>query len=240
MIKERFSKLPIPVHKISVSDLKGLYEAFPGLKRYFNSIPKGITDLRDLPVGRTYQMYDPIEQAKVVKYIVFMYDPESDLIHEYPEDVRLRKEAAAKEAGYDRDPNGNFSDYIVSIMDFKEPQVIEWILDFLKARKNYTWNEIVFIEEEIDLLSRNRVEALRNGKVEAGLMKLMEERTEKRTILYKKFWAETGDLKEHADRKLFPISPENVFAELQVPAEVWGLRQIIDVSKTAGVQEEAP
>jgi hypothetical protein len=230
MRKERFSGLPIPVHKIKADTPEEIFKEYPGLKRYFQTIPVGIKDLKNLPQSKTYAHWPGEVYGRLMRYIVFNYDPESDLIQEYPEDVRLRKEAALKEAGFKRRPDGEWNEYEKSIIDFREPQLVDFVLDYLKARKHYVWSEIVFVEEEIDLLNRKRAESIKEGKVTPELLKLTEERAEKRASLYRKFWANTGDLKENGEKKLYPISPENVFYELLVPDDVKEVIQVKDVS----------
>ena len=226
MKTERFSKLPYPIHKNTSLSPADLFEELPGLRRYFNSIPKGIKDLDDLPEGRRST---PLDIVKIIKYIVFLYDPETDLTYEYSDDIRLRKEAAAREAGFKRESNGDWPQHVADILDFKNEAVVDWIIDFLKVRKNTIWTEIKFIEEELDSLNRSRAESIRIGNIKSDIMNLTRERQDELYVLYKKFYADHTDLKAKTEDRLFPVTPENVFKELKVGKEIYQMRQIKDV-----------
>lgn len=248
MQQERFSRLQFPVHKVTAKTPEELFVILPGLRRYFQRL---VTDgeYEVLVVeadGKTKKVLAPGYQpkyrgifiddlVKVIKYIVLVYDPESDILTEYPDDLRLMKEAGAKEAGFKRNPDGEWPLYIQDILDFKEKSVVDWIVDYLKVKKNPIWTQIKFIEEELETLYRQRQAALLRGEVKADLMKLIKERTDERDSLYKRFYAEHSDLKKATQDELYPVSPENVFKELKIPQEVAKIRQVRDVPKDTGV-----
>jgi hypothetical protein len=227
--QERFSRLQFPVHKVTAQTPVELFEILPGLRRYFQRL----TNEGDACYRGPYAD----DLVKVIKYIVFVYDPESDLLSEYPDDFRLLKETAAKEAGFKRNKDGEFPLYVQDIIDFKEKQITGFILDYLKVKKNAIWTEIKFIEEELDSMYRSRAKAISEGTIKADLMNLIKTRIEERENLYKRFYAEHSDLKKATQDDIYPVSPENVFKELKIPPEIWKVRQVKDVSKTPGVPE---
>jgi len=242
--QDRFARLQFPVHQVDAKNPEEFFELLPGLRRYFQKLRWGKVKVTNA-FGGEPEMVDGIEAnyrgvfendiIKVVKYIVFMYDPDSDLLAEYPEDTRLRKEAAAKEAGFKRNQVGEWPPYIEDIFNLKEKQVTLWIVEYLKVKKNHIWTEIKYIEEEIELLQRQRMDAMIQGKVEPTMMKLIKDRLEERESLYKRFYAEHLDLKKATQDEIYPVSPENVFKEMKIPDEVWRVKQVKDVPKHAGV-----
>lgn len=248
--QERFARLQFPVHKMTAKTPVELFEILPGLRRYFQKlVPEGEYEIPS-PTNpgekikvpgyeAKYRGIFPDDLVKIIKYIVLLYDPESDILNEYPDDLRLMKEAAAKEAGFKRLRDGVWTESVERIFDFKEKAVVDWIVDYLKVKKNPIWMQIKFIEEELETLYRQRTAALLRNEVRQELMKLIRERTDERDILYKRFYSEHSDLKKATQDELYPISPENIFRELKIPAEITNLRQTRDVPKNAG-GEEAP
>ncbi|MEJ7644299.1 MAG: hypothetical protein WKF87_06870 [Chryseolinea sp.] len=247
LIPERFSRLQFPVHKITAKSPEELFEVLPGLRRYFQNLrPAEVKKIN----YQTKQVEDVVEGyeecyrgtfkddlVKVIKYIVYVYDPESDLINEYPDDVRLLKEAACKEAGFHRNKDGQWPLYVQDILDFKEKQVVGWILEYLKVKRNNVWSEIKFTEEELDTLYRQRTAALLKGEIKPELFKLVKERLEEKDHLLKRFYAEHGDLRKATEDDLYPVSPENVFKELKIPIEHTRVRQVKDVSQNNGIDK---
>lgn len=231
--QERFSKLPVPIHKVNAKTPEELFEAIPGLRRYFQQ-PRKIGEKDGIPIyDANYRGAEEADLPKVFKYIVFLYDPETELTQEYPDEIRLRKDAAAKEAGFRRMSQGDWPPHIQDIMDFKEPRVNRWILDYLKVRKNRLWSEIKMLEEELDVLDRSRADALAKGEIVKDGHKISKEKREELDSLYKKFYTGHQDLKEATEKELVVITPENVFSVLEIPEEYWKIRQIKDVPKEA-------
>lgn len=257
---ERFSKLPIPIHKVNVTSGEELFKIFPALRHYFASYvePADVekylrtpdSDIDFLENGG-FQFKDRTQRkleaelaychtgktlVQIFKYIMFVYDPDSDIIYEYPEDIRLVKDVAAKEAGFKRKSNGEWPNFLQKIMNFEDRIVTQWIMDYLKFRKKKTWTEIKILEEEIDFIQRNRVNSLLGGKVLADSSKLAKERQDELKIQYKIFYAEHRDLEKQVKDDQFPITPENVFKVLNIPDEVWKVRQVKDVPAAARPQ----
>lgn len=247
--QERFSRLQFPVHKVTAKNPVEFFETLPGLRRYFQRYSETLIDVeykkgdgtvvREKVKGHdaSYRGLTPDDLVKIFKYIVFVYDADSDLITEYPDDHRLLKEAAAKEAGWRRNKDGEFPPYVQDILNFKEKHVAAWILDYMKVKRNPIYKEIVFVEQELEVLYRSRTDALVSGRVDASLMSQIKQRLDEKDNLYKRFYAEHLDLKKATQDDLYPVSPENVFNELKIPPEIRKVRQVKDVSKDTGVLE---
>ena len=244
---ERFSRLQFPVHKITAKTPLELFEILPGLRRYFQKLNDAQVEVetkktdgsvvRELVDGfaPNYKGLYPDDLVKVIKYIVFIFDPDSDLVQEYPDDYRLRKEAAAKEAGYKRGKDGEFPPYVQRILDFKEKQVVDWILDYMKVKRNPIFKEINFVEQELEALYHSRAVALQEGRVEPQLLAQIKVRLDEKDVLYQRFYAEHTDLRKATQEEIYPVTPENVFKALQIPADFSKIRQVRDVSQNNGV-----
>lgn len=236
-IQERFSRLLFPIHKVNAKTGGELFQMFPGLRRFFANVkyPETLEDMATMPLE--YRMtWTPQVMVSILKYIVYVYDPESDLVFEYSEDLKLVKEAAAKEAGFHREKNGEWPDWLQKIMNFQDNVVTWWIVDYLKVRKNKVWADIRFAEEEIDFLNRDRAAALLEGRLAKDAMKQVSDRQNELQTLYKRFYAQHEDLKKVTEDEMFPITPENVYKELKIPTEFYQVRQVKDVPKEARPQ----
>ena len=217
-----FDNPPFPLHEISVTSIKELFNVFPGLERYFSTVGKG-----DIPM--------PVEALKFIKYVFFLYHPDSKLTGEYPDDLQLRKEAAAKAAKFNRGGEGEWPEDLQRAMNFGFPVINRLILDFLKVCKNPDWTEMKIIEQEIDSMNRLRVEHTNDPSKVKDLPEQTVKRRDRFDILQKKFFADHSDLKNATVEELFPISPENVFKELEkemeIPLHLKSVSQIKDVDK---------
>lgn len=85
----------------------------------------------------------------LVKFIMFLYDKNSQLIHEYQTDLKERKFAAAKDAGYHRKTGGTWGKEIQDVMDIQDHDATAAIMKFLKIQRHNVWTEIVVTEQEL-------------------------------------------------------------------------------------------
>ncbi|MGC3945337.1 MAG: hypothetical protein QM762_12625 [Chryseolinea sp.] len=247
--QERFSRLQFPVHKIAAKTALELFEALPGLRRYFQKFRDSVARVRVKDddgtervinvryLGDSYRGVDQEDLVRTIKYIVFVYDADSDLITEYQGDHKLLKDAAAKEAGFKRKKDGEWPPHVQDILDFKETQVVDWILDYMKVKRNSIYKEIVFIEQELESLYRSRADNLISGRVDNSLMSNIKVRLEEKDKLYQRFYADHLELKKATQDDLYPVTPENVFKVLKISPEVWKVRQPKDVPKDTGVHQ---
>jgi len=249
---ERHSRLPWPVHKIKAETPEELFQFLPGLKRFFQSVTTekvpsikvpgtkntNIREYEGNPVSKSkteegtpgsYFFNKPSDLVKFIVYVVLTYDPESDLVNEFPDELRLRKEAAAAEAGWVRESVSNeWPNWILDIFDLKDKMAVHYILDFLKAKKNLIWREIIQLQEELENIQFTRATDFQFA-IKNNYDLQAKRKREELESLFKRFYAEHSDLKKETEKELFPVSPENVFIELNVPEEFFKIRQVTDV-----------
>lgn len=232
---ERFSKLKHPVHKITAKTPDELFDQLPGLRRFFQRVT--VDKVTGLPVSRnkthegtvgSHFFNAPEDLVKFIKYVVFVYNPDSDLVTDYPE-LRPRKEAAAIEAGWKRDVVGEWPPFLEEIFTLKNRVSNQHILDYLKILKSNLWMEIIQIQEDIDYMNDVRMRD-RAFAIKEGYSDRIKESNDKLQLYLKKFYAEHNDLKNATVKDIFPISPENFFSELGVDEEWTKVRQVADVS----------
>ena len=204
MKKERFGKLRFRVDQLKPGDKLELM--FPALVD-----------------NKEFRAYTGYSKEILIKYIVFLYDPNSDIVDEF-EVLGDRKDAAATEAGYKRSPNGDWPRATREIMELKNKQVRAMILRFLKTIHNHVCTEICLLEQELDAYNAMRLEPLPkdtkkdNAELLAkrdNLMSMCEKRVRALEIHKIKFYADHDDLRELAEDDT-PISPENAIDILKV------------------------
>ncbi len=86
---------------------------------------------------------------QLVRFIMFLYDKNTQLIHEYQTDLKERKFAAAKDAGYYQKAGGGWGAEIQAVMDIQDHDATAAIMQFLKMQKHNVWTEIVVTEQEL-------------------------------------------------------------------------------------------
>lgn len=204
MKKERFGRLRFRVDQYKTGDNIDLM--FPALC--------------DNDEFRSYTGYS---RDTLIKYIVFLYDPNSALVEEF-ENLQNRKDAAATEAGYKRGKSGDWPESTKEIMNLKNDQARAMILRFLKTIHNHVWTEICLLEQELDVYNAMRMEPLPtdtkkdNSEILAkrdNLMAMCEKRVRALELHKLKFYADHDDLREKAEDE-FPITPENAVEMLKV------------------------
>jgi hypothetical protein len=233
---ERFSKLKHPVHKITAKTPDELFDQLPGLRRFFQRVT--VDKISGQPVSRnktpegtvgSHFFNTPEDLVKFIKYTVFVYNPDSDLVTDYGE-LRQRKEAAAIEAGWNREVHGDWPVFVEEILSMKNRVSNQHILDYLKILKSNLWMEIVQLQEDIDYMNEVRMRD-RALAIKENYSDKVKDSNEKLQVNLKKFYAEHNDLKNATVKDIFPISPENFYKELEVDEEWFKVRQVSDVSK---------
>lgn len=144
MSAERFSSLRYPFHKKAGQPLD---VAFPGLFKN--------EEFRRLKKRPSWE--------KIAKYILVLYDHNTDLLHEYPV-LRDRKEAAALEAGYLKDRKDAWPEEIETIMAIRDQASYDAIMCFLKIQNHAVWTNIVVTEQELDEFQSLRFMSIDMGK----------------------------------------------------------------------------
>jgi len=103
------------------------------------------------------------QYEKITKYILVLYDRNTDLLHEFQSDLKARKEAAAIEAGYVKDRDGEWPDEVQGMMDIKNKAVYDAILCFLKIQNHSVWTNIVVTEQELEEFQKLRFWSIDTG-----------------------------------------------------------------------------
>lgn len=148
MANERFSSLRYPFHKKVGQPLD---VAFPGLFKN--------AEFKRLKQRGTWE--------KIVRYILVLYDFNTDLLHEYPV-LRERKEAAALEAGYVKNSKDAWPDEIENIMAIRDHASYEAIMCFLKIQNHAVWTHIIATEQELEEFQGYRIMSIEMGKKKKG------------------------------------------------------------------------
>lgn len=170
-------------------------------------------------------------------YICLLYDYRSDLLEEYPSDLKARKEAAAITAGFERDKKGEFPKRIQDVMDMKDEDATNAILRFLKVQKHQVWVEIVVCEEELQQYQKIRFKALDekdediygSAKKKDTLLEASEKRRKQLKELYTEFYGDNKDvLDAEFEEMISPETAERILVE--VPGMVSSPTEPADVS----------
>lgn len=138
MNNDSFDRLRYPVHKYEPDhDLS----SEPRFRQIFN-----YQEFKDFgSENEEKQKY----LNKLIRYICFLYDPESPFQHDY-QNLLERKEAAATAAGFNRDTNEEWPEHVEGFFNFQDKEVVSMILRFLKIFKSYLWTEICTQEHELE------------------------------------------------------------------------------------------
>ena len=198
--KEKFSQLRFKIHKRKEG--QKIEEQFPGLFKW-----------------KELEPYKRPSRIKDLMYLIFLYDPDSDLIEEFPE-LHDRKDAAAVEAGLERKESGEWPVAVEKLMNLDDEKFIPAVLRYLKICNNTVWREIVATEQELDRMYILRMQDIPNtGTKDASeiykhrdqLEAMCNKRVANLKGLYKEFFSDNEDLKEETKDDMLPITPETVF-----------------------------
>ena len=105
---------------------------------------------------------------KLIRYIMFLYDKNTQLVQEFQHDLAERKDEAAKDAGFER-KDGKWGVKIQEVMDIKDEDVTAAIMRFLKIQKSHVWTEIIICEQELFDYRVLRFNPVGKGKGEGAL-----------------------------------------------------------------------
>lgn len=189
-IESRFGSLRYPVHTVTGP----LEQAFPDLFRH--------DEFKKLLLDKNGQ--------RLVKYLVFLYDYNSDLIFEHQTNLVARKDAAALEAGFARGSDDKWPKYLQKVMDMGDKLFVACILRYLKLQKNDVWMDIVTTEQELDEFQRMRmtpIKELDDTKQKDVLMKACDVRVKHLKNRYTEFFGLNKDLQAAEFEEM--ITPEN-------------------------------
>lgn len=181
---------------------------------------------------------------QLVRFIMFLYDKNTQLIHEYQTDLKARKEEAAKDAGYRRQTGGTWGKEIQDVMDIQDHDATAAIMKFLKIQRHNVWTEIVVTEQELfDYQVMRFTPVGKKGKKSTAddekkiiestvkkeaLRKACNERIAALEVLYEQFFGDNKDLIAAEFDEM--ITPEKAERLLQLtPAPYEEIKSTVDV-----------
>ncbi len=209
----RFDSLKYPVHRLK-----------PGEK-----VDKAFPRLFESPEFKA--LLKRADYNRLVCYIVLLYSKDTDLTHEFPKNLQARKDAAATEAGYERQ-KGKWQKQIQDVMDIRDKDATAAIFRFLKDQKYSVWTEVVVTEQELEEFQKLRFTTIaKKGSSDKDIMdaankkeKLMEAcetRIKYLDSLYKQFYEDHTDVQEaEFDEAITPETAERILAKEKPPFEV--------------------
>lgn len=180
----------------------------------------------------------------LIRYIFFLYDKNSQLIHEYQTDLKARKEEAAKDAGYRRQTGGTWGKEIQDVMDIQDHDATAAIMKFLKIQRHNVWTEIVVTEQELfDYQVMRFTPVGKKGKKSTAddekkiiestvkkeaLRKACNERIAALEVLYEQFFGDNKDLiAAEFDEMITPEKAERLLELTPAPYEE--IKSTVDV-----------
>lgn len=197
---DRFASLRYPIHTAT----QALDKAFPDLFKH--------KEFKRLRLRKDWE--------KVTRYLIYLYDHNSELSFEHEGDLKARKDAAAMEAGYMRDASGEWGASLEGIMDVSDKDFLRAVMCYLKIQKNDVWMDIIVTEQELDEFQELRMTSIKiptkkgeeNDIFEAGkkkdyLMEACSKRVKHLKNRYSEFYADHKDV-QAADYDEM-INPEN-------------------------------
>jgi hypothetical protein len=190
-----FASLTFPIHNVD--------------KDLINKVPR-------LELIPSFKNYKGDFKDRIIKYICYLYDPNSPLKEFFPDMLR-RKEQAAILSGFDLEDNRT-KDIIEGVMSLKNKGVLSMIDEYLRFVNSRTWsmivsNEETFYEYQSKLL--RSVEAERDKdllqalQIKGKIMEDLDNINERLEKYYLKLYAGDEDLvKTITTRRT--ITPENL------------------------------
>lgn len=208
---EKFQKLKYPVHNVSGN----LLEKFPDLTRY-----------------KAFRDYKMADNNKFIKYIVYLYDPASELHTEYA-DVQEIKEAAAKEAGFKKIADGSWdNEKLNNIMagDYNHEhasKIFEMIMCYITRIVNRVkWTQYCSTLTQYENINRllmgkldftsdkEKVSSYRNFK---DLNKLSEELADRLQVLQQELFAGDEEVANETVKRTPILTPEYIASLELIP-----------------------
>lgn len=206
-------------------------EKFSRLRFKIHQLPEGINVDDHFPGLFKWKEFEPYRSKRKFKdlsYLIFLYDPNSDLVTEFPV-LQERKDAAAVEANFERKDDGDWPANVKRLMSLEDEKLIPAILRYLKICNNTIWREICTLEVEQDRMYELRMQPIPDignkdsseiYKKRAELSKMCDENVSKISSYYNQFYSDNDDLMGKTKDDLVPISPENVFKILKKQKDV--------------------
>ncbi len=196
---------------------------FSKLKFPIHEVPHG-TDLlhkfNQLSSIQEFREYGNADRNKVIRHIIYCYDPGSDFIEKFP-NLKERKEACMIEAGFERNKKDEFDYRCIQIMDLSDETVRDMINGYLRFINNRTWMMLVSTEEMFSEyqklimkpIATNSEDKEKDILAAADIKKKLREECnlmdEHLKRYYQEIFGDNEDLKEQHTKKK-RISPESI------------------------------
>jgi len=176
--------------------------------------------LNPYPVDKTFPelFNDPVLKKiklsdKIVRYIIFLYDKGTGLVHEHPSDLQARKDQAARDAGFSLYA-GKWPAEIQEVMDIRNQDAYKFIMAFLRKQKHNVWTELCVTEQELFEFQSLRFTTIGQGQdgkkkkktaeedkdilvaaeKKEKLLKACNDRIKHLEVLYEQFYGDNKDL----------------------------------------------
>lgn len=201
---ERFSRLKFPVHKIS--EAEGFDKQLPELFR--------------LPEFKKLKLIP--NWWKLVRYIVYLYDKNTDLIQEIPNDLKARKEAAALESGFAREGgSGKWPDVLEEVMGMKHQDAHAAILAYMRLQDSPLLADIHATEQEFYDFQARRLRPIEDGddlKERDLLMEMCKKRRISIESMKSEFYGDHRDVQNaEFSEMITPEKAERIVASMEPP-----------------------
>ena len=200
---------------------------FANLRYKIHDLPEKASIMNEFPELRHFDEFkedlSPLSHDKVLKYIFYCYDINSDIVADI-QDLSQRKETALQLAGFTKDKKGEWPGEVKAMITFQNRKVTEIIIAFLvKILNNRLWTMIVTSEQAFDeyqklilqpVTGKDDKDTLAAANTKSKLMEesdLLHDRIEK---YYKKLFGDNTDLIETVTQKVLPVSPQTIMKHI--------------------------
>jgi hypothetical protein len=163
---------------------------------------------------------DELNRNKVIRYINLLYSAKSDLVRTYKDDLQIRKEEAARIAGFEKKE--------MARVEFENEKIVKMIMRFLIIQNTRLWTTICSIEQSfyqtsellmspIDLAGEDKDKygaAVKQKPLRAEMIDM----TQQLESLYDKMFNDNADVKKKFDKDdelRRHLSPEQVAEKLK-------------------------
>lgn len=203
-----------------------------------HDVPHGtdlITHFGDMKHIKEFAIYPHADRNKVIRFVIYCYDFNSELIKEYKGDLKARREKSAELAGFKRNTKGEFDQSVQDFMDltipetreyngtgtkrYPVPDIIDMVIGYLKFQNNDAWMEIVALQHSYYDNMKNIMKQI-SGNDSKSELDAAKKRGELLTLnqsikimlknAQKEFYVEDYAVEEKHERKR-KITPENIF-----------------------------
>lgn len=188
---------------------------------------------------------------KLVNYILYVYHKDSELIREFENDLQARKDEAAKDAGFLK-IGGHWDKELQKVMDIRDNDVHDAIMQFLKMQKHDTWMDVCTTEQELFEFQSMRLAPVLKNKAKKNptadeekmiiestlkkgtLMKACDERRARLISLRAEFFGDNKDVQNaEFEEAVTPEKAERILASMPAPYELETSTPVVDNNQSS-------